>query len=57
LKIQQDGTGNRNITWPTGVFFPNGQDPNLTNGGDSIDIVSFYYDGVSYYGVESLDFS
>lgn len=57
LKIVQDSTGNRTITWPTGVLFPNGQDPNLTNQGDSIDIVTFYYDGNEYFGVGSLDFS
>lgn len=57
LRIIQDGTGNRNITWPTGVLFPGGQDPNLTNGGGAIDIVSFYYDGLQYYGVDSSNFS
>lgn len=57
LKVIQDGTGTRTPTWPTGVLFPGGTDPSLTTDPNAVDIVSFYWDGVEYFGVASLDFS
>lgn len=57
LKVIQDGTGNRSITWPGAVLWPGGNPPNLTNQAGSVDIVSFYFDGTNYYAVGSLDFS
>lgn len=57
LKVVQDATGNRTVTWPANVRWPNGQAANLTNAGDAIDLVSFYYDGSNYFGVASLNFS
>ena len=42
-------------TWPGTVLWSGGTEPTWTVSGT--DIVSFYYDGTSYYGVGSLDFS
>lgn len=42
-------------TWPASVKWPGGTEPTWTASGT--DIVAFYYDGTSYFGVASLDFS
>ena len=57
LMMVQDGTGSRTVTWPATVKWPSGTAPTLTTGANTIDIVSFYYDGTNYYGVASLAFS
>lgn len=57
LRIVQDGTGSRTITWPSSVKWAGGTPPTLTAAGASIDIVSFYFDGAEYYGVASLAFA
>jgi len=57
LKVIQDSTGSRTVTWPAAVLWPDSTAPTLSTGSDSIDIVSFYYDGTNYFGVASLDFS
>ena len=57
LVLKQDGTGSRAATWPGAVKWSGGSAPTLSTAGASIDIISFYYDGTNYYGVESLDFS
>lgn len=49
-------TGTGAITWPTGVFFPNGTDPDITNVNTAVDIISFYFDGLEYYAIGSFDF-
>jgi hypothetical protein len=45
------------ITWPATVKWPGGDAPTLSSTNGAIDIVSFYYDGTSYFGVASLDFA
>ena len=57
LVLKQDSTGSRVVTWPSAVKWPGGTAPTLTTAANSIDIISFYYDGTSYYGVETLNFS
>lgn len=57
LKIIQDGTGNRTVTWPATVKWAGGTAPTLSTGAGDIDIVSFYWDGTTYFGVASLDFA
>lgn len=56
LMLVQDGTGSRTATWPAAVKWPGGTAPTLSTAASSIDIITFYYDGTSYYGVETLDF-
>ncbi len=56
LKFLQDGTGTNTVTFPT-VRWPNGGGaPTISAGANDVDIVSFYYDGTSYFGVVSQDF-
>ena len=57
LVLKQDGTGSRTATWPGAVKWPGGTAPTLTTAANSIDIISFYYDGTNFYGVDSLNFS
>ena len=55
LKVAQL-SGSDSITWPANVLWPSGTAPTLTTTASAIDIVTFYYDNVDYYGVASLDF-
>lgn len=57
LKIIQDGTGSRTITWPVSIKWPDSVTPTLTTNPDAIDIISLYFDGTYYYGVGSFNFS
>ena len=72
LMLKQDGTGERTVTnykvWDrvnsaeasgsATVKFPGGNNPNLTDDANHVDIISFFYDGDNEiaYGVASLDF-
>lgn len=57
LKVVQDATGSRTVTWPGTVKWPGGTAPTLSTAANSVDIVTFYYDGTNYHGVASLAFS
>jgi len=58
LKIVQDSTGSRTITsWDSSIKWANGVVPTLSTGADEIDILTFYFDGSSYYGAIITDFS
>lgn len=57
IRLVQDGAGSRTVTWPASVKWPGGTAPTLTTTGGAIDIISFYFDGTDFYGVDSLDFS
>ena len=57
LKLVQDSTGSRTVTWPSNVKWPSGTAPTLSTSASAVDIVSFLYDGTNYYGSSSLDFS
>jgi hypothetical protein len=57
LKLVQDATGSRTATWPAAVKWPGGTAPTLSTAANAIDIITFYYDGTNYYGVDSLNFS
>ena len=56
LVITQDGNGSRTVTWPSGIKWVNREVPVLSTAANYTDIVSLYYDGVSYYGMASLNF-
>jgi parallel beta-helix repeat protein len=56
LRIVEDGTGSRTITWPT-VKWAGGVAPTLTTTAAAIDIVALYFDGTTYYGNVSLNFT
>jgi hypothetical protein len=57
LRVVQDGTGSRTITWPASIKWPGGSPPTLSTGANAEDIITFYYNGTDYYGVASLNFS
>lgn len=58
LVITQAAGGAKTATWPGTVKWPNnGAAPTLSTGAGEIDIVSFFYDGTTYYGSYSLDFA
>jgi len=45
------------ISWPSNVKWVGGSEPTLTTTISGIDIVSFYFDGASYFGAASLAFA
>lgn len=55
LKLIQDGTGSRVVTWPS-IKWPGGTAGVLTTTASAEDIVSFYYDGSSWYAQIGKDF-
>ena len=57
FKVVQDSTGSRVLTWPSSVKWVQGVVPSLSTGGNSVDIVGFYFDGTNYYGNISHNFS
>lgn len=56
LKLVQDGTGSRTVTWPASVKWPAGAAPTLTTTASRADVITFYYDGTVYYGASSLNY-
>lgn len=56
LRLIQDGTGTRLVTWPPNVKWPAGTAPTLTTTAWGEDVVCFYFNGIDYYGASSLDY-
>lgn len=56
LRLIQDATGSRTVTWPAAVKWPSGTPPVLTTTANAVDIVAFFYNGTNYYGVANLNF-
>jgi hypothetical protein len=50
LRISQDATGSRTITWPAAVHWSGGTAPVLTTTASRVDLIALYYDGTSYFG-------
>lgn len=57
FKLVQDGTGSRTVTWPAAVHWSGGTAPTLTTTASKVDIVSLYYDGSTYFGTSSLNYT
>lgn len=57
LKIVQDATGSRTVTWPASVKWPGGTAPTLSTGASAEDLVRFYFDGTNYYAEATLNYS
>lgn len=54
LRLTQDVTGSRIVTWPASVKWPAGAAaPTLTTTASRTDVVTLYYDGTNYMGVPS----
>jgi hypothetical protein len=57
LRIIQDGTGTRTVTWNAVFKWSGGTAPTLSTSAGAIDIITFISDGTNMYGVEQLNFS
>lgn len=57
LRLAQDATGSRTVTWPAAVKWSGGTAPTLTTTASRVDIITFYYDGTNYFGASSLNYS
>ena len=55
LRLVQDATGSRTVTWPANVKWPGKTAPTLTTAANSEDIISIYYNGMDYYAAAILD--
>jgi hypothetical protein len=56
LRLIQDSTGSRTVTWPAGVLWPGKVPAVLTTTAGGIDIISCYYNGTNYYCSPALNF-
>jgi hypothetical protein len=57
IRLVQDGTGGRTVTWPASVKWPEGTAPTISTAASAEDIITFEKRGSSYYGVASQNFS
>lgn len=58
LMVIQDAGGTNTLDLSAAVFkFPAGVEPTMSTGGNAIDIISFYCDGTSLYGITNYLFS
>jgi hypothetical protein len=48
LRLRQDATGSRTVTWPSSVHWPGVDGPTLTTTAGKADYIVFIYNGVSY---------
>ena len=49
IKIKQDATGNRSLTFPT-IKWADAAVPTITATANAVDLITLIYDGVDYYG-------
>ena len=56
LRLVQDSTGGRNVTFPSGIVWAGKVVPTLTTDANAIDIISFYFANDTYYGMAGLNF-
>lgn len=57
LTVKQSAGGTGLITWPSGTKWPSGTAVTLSTSGNAVDIISFRYDGSSYFAIWTKDFS
>lgn len=57
LRVVQDGTGSRTLSYGANYLWPGGTAPTLSTDADAVDILTFISDGTNMYGVAQLDFS
>ena len=57
LRVIQDATGSRTITWPSTVKWPQAQAPTLSTAANAIDIIYLYFDGTNYLASYALGFA
>ena len=58
IRIKQDGTGSRTITWPQFIakapYWSGGATPTLSTIANSFHIITLYYDGTDYFEVSLI---
>lgn len=57
LKITQDGTGSRTLTWNSVFKWPGGVAPTLSTAAGAVDLVTFVCDGTNLYGADLRGFA
>lgn len=57
IRVIQDGTGNRTLSWPAGSKFPSGSAPTLSTAGGAIDAFYVYCSGSGVYEVMYAGFN
>lgn len=55
LKLTQDATGSRTVTWPT-ITWQGGAAPTLTTTANKTDLITLVYIGGVYYGASSINY-
>lgn len=50
IRLRQDGTGGRTVTWDADVEWPGGVAPTLSTDPDAVDILAFHSDGAVWFG-------
>jgi concanavalin A-like lectin/glucanase superfamily protein len=55
LKLVQDSTGSRTVTWPNTIAWPGGVVPTLTTTPEHTDVIRLYYDGAVYWPYSTLN--
>lgn len=56
LRVIQDGTGSRTLSYGTAYKWPAGAAPTLTTAANAVDVISFYCNGTQMLGVAQKDF-
>lgn len=52
VRLKQDGTGSRTVTWPGSVKWAGGTAPTLSTGASKVDVLAFVcFDGSTWDGV------
>lgn len=57
LKVIQDGTGNRTLSYGSAYKWPSGTAPVLSTSAGAVDILTFYSDGTNMYGAIQKGFA
>jgi len=58
IKLIQDATGSRTVTWPSTVDWEGGTAPTLTTAANAVDLFRFSFDGTDFFGeTVGLNFS
>lgn len=57
LKVTQDGAGGHALTFPAAAVWEGGTPPVITVAAGAVDLIMFYCDGTTYFGLPAQDFS
>lgn len=59
IRVEQDSSTPRNLTWPASVKWPGGTAPTISTGADAVDIITLrtWDAGTTWYGNFSQDYS